>query len=56
MDKPQSRDLTTCPDLFDGLEQFIAEQFAHFRRTGAIAIALALPGSMILTWLAQRAA
>lgn len=56
MDKPNSRDLTTCPDLFEGLEQFIAEQFAHFRRTGAIAIALALPAGMWLAWLANRAA
>lgn len=56
MDKPNSRDLTTCPDLFEGLEQFIAEQFAHFRRTGAIAIALALPAGMWLAWLVNRAA
>lgn len=56
MDKPNSRDLTTCPDLFDGLEPFVAEQIAHFRRTGAIAAALALPAGMFLAWLVHRAA
>lgn len=56
MDPHDLPDIATFPDLFAGMEQFIAEQFAQFRRTGTIAAALAAPAGMLLWWLANRLA
>jgi hypothetical protein len=56
MNKPNHNDIAAFPELFDGMEQFIAEQTAGFKRTSVILAAIALPGGMLLAWLLHRAA
>ena len=36
MEKSNSRDIATFPELFDGMEQFIEEQAAGIKRTSAL--------------------
>lgn len=52
MDKKSQSDIAAFPELFDGMEQFIAEQAAGIKRTGACLaiVALGLGGS-IAFWL-----
>jgi len=55
MDKQSSQEILTCPDLFDGMEQFIADEWAQLRRTSAITIAATLPLGLCLAWLLNPA-
>lgn len=56
MDKQSSQEILTCPDLFDGMEQFIADQFAQFRRTSAITVGITLPLGLLIAWLLNKVA
>jgi hypothetical protein len=54
MDNQNRSDIASFPELFDGMEQFIAEQAAGFKRTSVILAAIALPAGMLLAWLLNR--
>lgn len=56
MDHQNRSDIAAFPELFAGMEQFIAEQAAGFKRTSVILATIALPGGMLLAWLLNRAA
>lgn len=48
MDSRQPNDIAAFPELFDGLDQFIAEEASHLLRTGAfVALAVAIPGAAL---------
>ena len=48
-------DISTCPELFDGVEQFVDEQITLLKRTGAIVVLLvAIPGAVFLFQLLQH--
>jgi len=56
MNNQNRSDIAAFPELFAGMEQFIAEQAAGFKRTSVILAIIALPGGMLLAWLLHRAA
>ncbi len=54
MDNQNRSDIAAFPELFAGMEQFIAEEAAGFKRTSVILAAIALPAGMLLAWLLNR--
>lgn len=50
MRTPSQKDLVTFPGLFEEIEQFIAEESARLRLTGATVACTALAG-MLLVWI-----
>lgn len=54
MDKHSKLDIAAFPELFDGMEQFIAEQAAGIKRASAL-LAIATPiGSLSVYYLLQK--
>ena len=48
-------DIATCPELFDGVEQFVDEQISLLKRTGAIVVlVVAIPGALFVLQLLQH--
>lgn len=56
MDHHDLPEIAAFPDLFAGMEQFFADEFAQFKRTGTVASILAMAAATLLWWLAQSAA
>lgn len=56
MERHSHSDIAAFPELFDGLEQFIEEQAAGFKRTSAILAAIAVTGSGLLMFAFSMAA
>lgn len=54
MEKASSREVSTCPDLFDGLEGFLDDIWQSLRRAGLISLSAALPAGMALAWWLNR--
>lgn len=48
MDRQQRGDIAAFPELFEGMEQFIEEQAAGFKRTGTLLALLVVSGSSAL--------
>ncbi len=54
MDKRSARDIASFPELFDGMEQFIAEQATGLKRTGTcLALAALSLGGLIAWWIGK---
>ena len=56
MDKQPSNEITTFPELFEGMEQFIEEQASGLKRTSAILAVTAMGGGMLIFYALSKIA